>query len=101
MHKMLLNCYNYGSNPSITNNAGFISLHAPMLGNRSKRLVRKIIDHGVDINTTAKQNQTALMLASKKRNNQTASNSILVSEKGHVDAMNVLIGAGANTKIEL
>ena len=53
---------------------------------RSKEVLQDIIDHGADVNATAKENSTALMLACAKSN---------------TDAINVLLKAGANTNIAL
>ena len=59
-------------------------IHHAVYGDCSKEVLQLIIDLGADVNATNKFNWTALMLASMK---------------GNVDAMNVLIRAGADRTI--
>ena len=71
-----------GTDLSITNFDGKTCLHDAVDGGCSKDVLQVLIDHGVDVNVTDKLNCTALMLASKKKNE---------------DAIEVLLNAGADT----
>ena len=75
-----------GSNPNIATTNRNTSLHAAVSGQVycSKNLIQTLIDHGVDVNATNKNNTTALML---------------VCEKGIKGAINILLNAGANPNI--
>ena len=74
------------SNPNIADNKGHTSLHAAVTGGCSKKIIHALINHGADVNATNKQNVTALWIACAKSN---------------VDAINVLLKAGADTNIVL
>ena len=75
---------NAGADPNITDVDGFTCLQRAVDGDGSKEILQAILDHGADVNATNKHNQTALMAASKK---------------GNIDAINVLLNAGANPHI--
>ena len=74
-----------GANQAIEDADGNTWLHYAVHGDCSKDVLQAVIDLGADLNATNKQNCTALMLASKK---------------GNVDAMNLLLTAGANRDIQ-
>ena len=74
-----------GANRTIEDADGDTWIHYAIYGNCSKEVLQSIIDQGADVNATNKNNTTALMLA---------------SEKGNIDAMNVLLRAGADRTIE-
>ena len=74
-----------GSNSNIADHEGHTSLSAAVFGNCSKNIIRTMIKHGANVNATNKESVTALMLASKE---------------GNVDAMNILINAGADQTFE-
>ena len=76
---------NAGANKTIESADGYTWLHYAVYGNCSKEVLQAVIDLGADVNATNKHNETALMWASKN---------------GNIDAMNVLINAGANKTIE-
>ena len=73
-----------GSNPNIVDNDGDTCLHAAVKGGCSKTIIYAIIDHDAHVNATNKDNQTALAIACVKKN---------------VNAINVLLNAGANPNI--
>ena len=52
-----------GSNPNTAAADGDTCLHAAVMGGCSKKIIRKIIDHGANVNATNKRNRTALTLA--------------------------------------
>ena len=66
-----------------TDEHGTCILHA-IIGGCSKDVLATIIDHGVNVNATCNNNRTALMLA---------------CQKGNLDAIDVLLNAGANPNI--
>ena len=74
-----------GANQTIQDVDGDTYLHYAVHGNCSKEVLQAVIDLGANVNATKKQNTTALMVA---------------SSKGNVDAMNVLVSAGANQTIQ-
>ena len=59
---------NGGADPNITNIIGDTCLHAAVIAICSKEVVQALLDHGADVKARNKENHTALMLASKKRN---------------------------------
>ena len=73
-----------GADRTIKDANGDTWIHYAAHGNCTKEVLQSIIDLGADVNATNKQNCTALMLASEKKN---------------IDAMNVLISAGADHTI--
>ena len=73
-----------GADPNINSIKGNKSLHAAVLGGCSEEAFKKIIDHGADVNSTNNESVTALMVACKK---------------GNMDAMYVLLNAGADPHI--
>ena len=73
-----------GSNPNIASADGYTCLNVAVLQRCSKKMIRAIIDHGVDVNAVGKDNRTALILA---------------CEQNNADAINVLLNAGADTGI--
>ena len=73
-----------GANRTIEDANGNTWIHYAIGGDCSKEVLQSIIDLGADVNATNKENVTALMLV----------------EKGNVDIMNVLFGAGADYTIE-
>ena len=73
-----------GANPNIANDDGCTCLHEAVIEYLSEEILQVLNNHGADVNTRDKKNQTALMLA---------------SEKGNTDAMNVLLKAGADPNI--
>ena len=92
---LMLSCYkgntdavsallNAGAEYDITDAKGHTCLHAAVRGNYRKEILQAIIDHGSVVNVTNKQNQTALAIA---------------CDKGNVDAINVLLDAGADPNI--
>ena len=74
-----------GADRTIEDAKGNSWIHYAVLGDCSKEVLQTIINLGADVNATNKFNWTALMLA---------------SIKGNVDAMNVLIRAGADRTIK-
>ena len=75
---------NAGANPHISDDDGDNWLHYAAYGDCSKVVLETIIDHGVDVNAVNKYNQTALLIACKKCNE---------------DAINVLLNVGADPTI--
>ena len=75
---------NAEADANIVDDNGHTCLHAAARKGCSKETLQKIIDHGADVNATDIENQTALLLA---------------SHKGNVDAIDVLLNAGTDTKI--
>ena len=75
---------NAGADPHITDTKGDTWIHHAVIWGCKKETLRKIIDHGADVNATNKNSVKALMIA---------------CEKGNVDAMNVLLNAGADPNI--
>ena len=73
-----------GTNTNIADNFGNTSLHSAVFGNCSKKMIRAIINHGADVNATNKFNETALIISCTKQN---------------IDAIKVLLKAGAGTNI--
>ena len=74
-----------GSNVNIADHNGKTSLHAAVLGNCRKNIIRTMFDHGAYVNATDNNHTTSLMLA---------------CEKGNLDAINVLLRAGADRTIK-
>ena len=74
-----------GSNANIADHDGKTSLHAAVLGNCRKNIIRTMFDYGAYVNAVDNTHTTSLMLASKM---------------GKVDAINVLLSAGADRTIE-
>ena len=74
-----------GADQATEDSFGFSWIHYAVLGDCRKEVIQSVLDHGADVNTTSKKNVTPLMLA---------------GEKGNVDAMAVLINAGANKEIK-
>ena len=72
---------NAGADPAIEDANGYSWIHYAIFEGCSKEVLQSVIDLGADVNVTSKQNCSALMLASKK---------------GNEDAINVLLGAGAD-----
>ena len=77
---------NAGADPHIADDYGCTLLHHAVTNACSKEVLATIIDQGVDVNATTKNNGTALMIAYHKRN---------------IDIINVLLNAGANTDISV
>ena len=75
---------NAGADPNIAHADGYISLHGAINKGCSKEVLEAIISHGADVNATNKVNNTALMYA---------------CSEGNIDAINVLLQAGADTNI--
>ena len=74
-----------GADQTIEDADGNTWIHYAVYGDCSKDVLQSIIDRGADVNATNKRNVTALMRA---------------SEKGNIDAINVLLSAGADKTIE-
>ena len=79
--KMLLEA---GSNPNIASTTGCTSLHLAVFSACSKTIIRAIIDRGADVNAANEDKVTALMIAAHKDN---------------IDAINMLLKAGADPNI--
>ena len=75
---------NAGSDHKIADVNGATWIHHALTGNCKKEILQTIIKHGADVNATNKNNKTALMIAFRTRN---------------VDAVKVLLDAGANPNI--
>ena len=75
-----------GSNPNTasTYDDGNTCHHAAIMGGCSKKIIRKIIDHGAKVNATNKRNRTALTLACVSKNE---------------GAINVLLNSSADPNI--
>ena len=73
-----------GADPNITSFDGFTCLQMTVYRDCIKQILQAVLDHGADVNATNKHNETALMAASKM---------------GNIDAINVLLNAGANPHI--
>ena len=73
-----------GADTNITETDGYTCLHKAVNANCAKQTVQTIIDHGADVNATSKYNETALLIACMN---------------GKIDAINVLLKAGADTNI--
>ena len=73
-----------GAKPEIVDDGGFTSLHKACHAGNSKETIQALIDHGVDENAANKRARTALMIA---------------CELGNVNAINVLLNAGAKPDI--
>ena len=72
---------NAGADPNNTDADGDTCLHYAARKYWSTEVIQAVIGHGGDVNATNKKNVTALMIA---------------CEKGHKDAINVLLNAGAD-----
>ena len=75
---------NAGANPNIATTYGYTCLHTAVQKQCCIEVLQAIINHGVDVNATSKENITAVMLACKEGNN---------------DVINVLLNAGADPNI--
>ena len=75
---------NEGADPSIVNANRDVCLTVATDRSLSKDLLQPLIDHGANVNATNNKNVTALMIA---------------CWKGNVDAINVLLKAGADSSI--
>ena len=75
---------NAGADPNITDDCGHTCLHAAVIGRCNTGILQVIIDHMVDMNATTYESKSALSLACRI---------------GNVDAMNVLLNAGADPNI--
>ena len=73
-----------GFNPYIVDDDGDTCLHAAVNGGCNKKIIRKLIDHGADVNATNKENETALTQACINKDE---------------DAINVLLNASADPNI--
>ena len=72
---------NANANPKFADTKGNTCLHCAAGALRNSETLQAIIDHGIDVNATNKDGETALMIACLKEN---------------VDAINVLLNANAN-----
>ena len=77
---------NAEADPNIVNISGDTCLHAAVREHCSKKVLQGLIDHGVDVNTRNKFGITAIMIACMQG----------VSKKENIDAINVLLNAGAH-----
>ena len=77
--------FNSGADGTIEDHNGETWLHHAVKGDCSKEVLQAIIDLGAEVNAMSKQSVTALMI---------------VSDKGNIDAMNILLTAGAHMNIE-
>ena len=75
---------NAGVDPNIVDASGHTWLHASTDGDCGKEVLQAIMSHGVDVNAKTKDSKTALMLACRK---------------GNIDAINILLNAGADPNI--
>ena len=75
---------NAKADPNIADTDGKTSIHYAVSGGCNKEALQAIINHGADVNATNKNSVTALMRA---------------CEKGYIDAINVLLNAGADPNI--
>ena len=73
-----------GADPNIADDSGVTCLMRAVGEDCSKEVLQAIIDHGADVNSTSKENGTALIIA---------------CVKSYTDAINVLLKAGANPNI--
>ena len=73
-----------GSNPNIADNDGITCLQAAVKEAFRKKVINTIINHGANVNAKNKDNRTALITA---------------CARGNKDAINGLLGAGADPKI--
>ena len=72
---------NAGADPTIKDRLGATCIHHAVGEGCSKKFLQAIIDHGVDVNATNKENVTALMTA---------------CQVGNTGAVNILLNAGAD-----
>ena len=72
------------ADPKITDDYGYTCLHHAVAGDCSKEVLETIINHGADVNATNKNNTTALITA---------------CNKDKINAIKVLLRAGADPKI--
>ena len=70
-----------GANPNIAHARGQTAIHCAVLGKCSKEALQAIIDHGADVNAPNNNSVTALMTA---------------CQEGNVEAINILLDAGAD-----
>ena len=70
-----------GADPKIAHGQGYTCLHTAVLKSCSKEILQTIIDHGADVNSTDKDNVSALTIACCN---------------GDADAINVLLKSGAD-----
>ena len=75
---------NAGANPDIADVTGYTCLHVGVMSCSCKETLQELIDHGVDVNATDTEGQTALMVACLK---------------GNENAIVVLLNAGADPDI--
>ena len=75
---------NAGADPSIADDGGDTLLHYAARNDTCSEFFQPIINHGVDVNTTNKKNVTALLI---------------VCQGGNIDAINLLLNAGADPYI--
>ena len=73
-----------GADPNVADTNGYTCLHATAYCGVRQGVFQAIIDHGVDVNATNKQNQTALLVACTQQN---------------TDLINTLLNAGADPSI--
>ena len=73
-----------GADPNIADADGDTWLNYAAYGHRSKEVLPTIFNHGAELNTTNKNNITALMIA---------------SQKGNADGISILMNAGADPNI--
>ena len=73
-----------GADTTISDTDGYTCLHKAVNAGCNKQTLQALINHGADVNATSKLDRTALKIACKK---------------GNVDAIDVLLHAGADTTI--
>ena len=73
-----------GVDPNIVDGNGNTLLHYAVDGDYSKEVLQSIVESGIDVNATNKNGITALMMASRR---------------GNIDAISVLLHAGADPNI--
>ena len=73
-----------GADPNLPDGNGATCIHYAVCEGCCKDMLSTVVNHGADINATSNKNVTSLMLA---------------CEKGNMDAINVLLNAGADPNI--